>query len=197
MQLHQYVEGEWHCTRVTIRIGGRLLSSTTRRSTAGRHRLDDRASAQEHGRSSRPICNCRTDSSRKQIDVTPLIEEDARTGDRGIVMVDTEDPICAAASLFSMEDFLTVALTEPALFHRLLEKLARPSIRRTEQVSEAFPGASLADLRPRVRGRAVSASASIQGVRGAVHRADGAGPSKSTAALPAFTVTAGFGPSWT
>ena len=39
-----------------------------------------------------------------------------------------------------MEDFLTIALTEPALFHQLLDKLARPLYARTERVSEAFPG---------------------------------------------------------
>ena len=37
-------------------------------------------------------------------------------------MVDTEDPLCAAAQLFSMEDFTIIALTEQKLFHRLLEK---------------------------------------------------------------------------
>jgi uroporphyrinogen-III decarboxylase len=76
----------------------------------------------------------------EEIDVARLIEDDAKVGERGIVMVDTEDPICAAASLFRMEDFLTIALTEPALFHRLLEKLSCPLYARTERVAEAFPG---------------------------------------------------------
>jgi hypothetical protein len=55
-------------------------------------------------------------------------------------MVDTEDPVCAVASLLRMEDFLTAALTEPKLFHRLLEKLCRPLYARTAHVSEHFPG---------------------------------------------------------
>ena len=59
---------------------------------------------------------------------------------RGIVMVDTGDPICAAASLFSMEDYTVVALTEPALFHRLLETFAAPLQSQTEAVAKAFPG---------------------------------------------------------
>ena len=33
--------------------------------------------------------------------------------------------LCAAATLFSMEDYTIIALTEPGIFHRLLEKHAR------------------------------------------------------------------------
>jgi uroporphyrinogen-III decarboxylase len=72
--------------------------------------------------------------------LTRFVQAEARTGDRGIVMVDTDDPLCAAASLFSMEDFLTLALTEARLFHRLLEKLARPIYARTRCIAAAFPG---------------------------------------------------------
>jgi len=76
----------------------------------------------------------------EDIDVTHLIEEDKELGDSGIIMVDTEDPICAAASLFSMEDFTVIALTEQKLFHRLLEKLSVHIQARTEKTAEAFPG---------------------------------------------------------
>ena len=76
----------------------------------------------------------------EDIDVTHLIEEDQKLGDRGIIMVDTEDPICAAASLFSMEDFTVIALTQRKLFHRLLEKLSVHIQARNEKVAEAFPG---------------------------------------------------------
>ena len=55
-------------------------------------------------------------------------------------MVDTEDPLCAAATLFSMQDYTIVAFTENRLFHQLLEKLARPLHRRTEHVAREFPG---------------------------------------------------------
>jgi uroporphyrinogen-III decarboxylase len=68
------------------------------------------------------------------------VEEEERLGDRGIVMVDTEDPICAAALLFAMEDFLVVAMTERKLFHRLLEKLSSHIYNRTETASAQFPG---------------------------------------------------------
>ncbi len=55
-------------------------------------------------------------------------------------MVDTEDPLCAAASLLSMEDYTILAFTKPALFHRLLEKMAHRIQQRTAEVSRRFPG---------------------------------------------------------
>jgi uroporphyrinogen decarboxylase-like protein len=74
------------------------------------------------------------------IDGTPLIEEEKRLGDRGIVMVDTEDPLCAAATLFGMGDFTIFAMTEKVLFHKLLKKCARYIYTRTETVARDFPG---------------------------------------------------------
>jgi hypothetical protein len=76
----------------------------------------------------------------ESVDVSPLEAEEARLGDKGIVMVDTEDPLCAAATLFNMEDYTIIALTESALFHQLLEKTARQIHKRTELVSRLFPG---------------------------------------------------------
>jgi uroporphyrinogen-III decarboxylase len=76
----------------------------------------------------------------ERIDIAPLEAEEAALGDRGIVMVDTEDPLCAAASLLSMENYTIIALTDPLLFHRLLEKMAERIHRRTEQVSRLLPG---------------------------------------------------------
>jgi hypothetical protein len=139
VQIHKYVENQWHCTRTTIRIGGRTLSSTTRRDPAV-----DTIWTTEHLLKNtddlKAYLQLPDAFFAEEIDVAKLVEEDAKIGERGIVMVDTEDPICAAASLLSMEDFLTVALTEPALFHRLLDKLSRSLYARTEYVSEAFPG---------------------------------------------------------
>ncbi len=139
VQVHKYVEDQWHCTRVAIRIGGRTLSSTTRRSPEV-----DTIWTTEHLLKNvddlKAYLELPEEFFAEEIDVARLIEDDTKVGGRGIIMVDTEDPICAAASLFRMEDYLTVALTEPVLFHRLLEKLARPLYARTEHVAEAFPG---------------------------------------------------------
>ena len=137
--VHQYMDGQWHCTRVTIEIGGRLLSKTIRRSPDV-----DTIWTTEHLLKNvddlKAYLGLPDEFFAEEIDVAGLVADDAKVGARGIVMVDTEDPICAAASLFRMEDFLTVALTEPVLFHRLLGKLSRPLYARTERVSEAFPG---------------------------------------------------------
>jgi len=73
-------------------------------------------------------------------DVSNLLEAERQVGDRGIVMVDTDDPICAAAMLFSLEDYLLLAFTEPVWFERLLAKLAPAYHARTEKVARAFPG---------------------------------------------------------
>jgi uroporphyrinogen-III decarboxylase len=133
------MEDEWRCTHMTIRIGGRTLSSMTRRSPAAdtvwttEHLLKGVDDVQAY-------LELPDEFLARQVNVETLLEEERTLGDRGIVMVDTEDPICAAASLFSMEDFLVVAMTERKLFHRLLEKLSRPLYARTEQVSQAFPG---------------------------------------------------------
>lgn len=76
----------------------------------------------------------------ERIDIRPLVAQEAVIGERGIVMVDTEDPLCAAASLMSMEDYTVLAFSDPALFHRLLEKMARRILPRTSEVSRLFPG---------------------------------------------------------
>ncbi len=76
----------------------------------------------------------------RRVDLAPLHAAEAALGDRGIVMVDTGDPICQAASLFSMADYTVMAMTEPRLFHRLLEKVAAPIWRETEDIAARFPG---------------------------------------------------------
>ncbi len=139
VQVQEHVEDRWHCTRMAMHIGGRSLSSTTRRDSSV-----DTVWTTEHWLKSlddlKAYLQLPDEFFAEQIDVAKLIEADRKVGERGIVMVDTEDPICAAASLFSMEDFLTLALTEPVWLHRLLEKLSLSLYARTERVSEAFPG---------------------------------------------------------
>ncbi|MBK8883807.1 MAG: hypothetical protein IPN67_15945 [Bacteroidales bacterium] len=76
----------------------------------------------------------------ENIDVEHLAEEEKKLGDRGIIMVDTEDPVCAVAALFTLEDFSVFAYTEQDLFHKLLEKHARFIQKRTEKVAREFPG---------------------------------------------------------
>jgi hypothetical protein len=73
-------------------------------------------------------------------DASGVLAAEAALGDSGIVMIDTADPICMAADLFSMGDYTVAAATEPALFHRLLERYARIFWPKTEAVAAALPG---------------------------------------------------------
>jgi len=76
----------------------------------------------------------------ENIDIDNLEEQEKKLGESGIVMVDTEDPICAVASLFNLEAFTIFAFTEQELCHKLLEKHARYIHKRTEKVAREFPG---------------------------------------------------------
>ncbi len=75
-----------------------------------------------------------------QTSIDNLLKAESEVGDAGIVMVDVADPICVAADLFSLENYTIIALTEPALFHQLLEKWARYIYPMVEQVAREFPG---------------------------------------------------------
>jgi len=125
--------------RVTLKIAGRTMTSLTRRSPD----LDTIWTLEHLLKSTddlKAYLELPDEVFAEKIDVADLIEEDEKLGDRGIVMVDTEDPICAAAYLFSMQDFTVIALTEQKLFHRLLEKLSRHIYTRTQATAEEFPG---------------------------------------------------------
>ncbi|HCO96293.1 MAG TPA: hypothetical protein DIU00_20530 [Phycisphaerales bacterium] len=125
--------------RVTLKVAGRTITSLTRRNPDF-----DTVWTLEHLLKStddlKAYLELPDEVFDEKIDIAGLIEEDRKLADRGIVMVDTEDPLCAAAYLFSMEDFTVVALTEQKLFHRLLEKLSHHIYARTRATAEAFAG---------------------------------------------------------
>jgi len=125
--------------RVTLNIAGRTMTSLTRRSPD----LDTIWKLEHLLKSPddlKAYLELPDEVFAEQIDLAALIEEDQKLADRGIIMVDTEDPICAAAYLLSMQDFTVVALTEQELFHRLIEKLSRHIYTRTKVTAEKFPG---------------------------------------------------------
>jgi len=74
------------------------------------------------------------------VDTSLVTNAEEALGDTGIVMIDTPDPLCLAASLFSMDEYMIIALTEQALFHQLLEKFAEGLLPKTEAISKALPG---------------------------------------------------------
>jgi len=134
-----WIEGGSQFTRTRLRVVGRTMTALARRdpqvSTVWQveHLLKDLADLKAY-------LDVPDHVFAFEPDAAPLAAAEDEVGDRGIVMVDTGDPLCAAASLFSMADYTVVAFTEGRLFHRLLEKLAGPIHQCTEQVAEAFPG---------------------------------------------------------
>ena len=131
-------EGGSMFTRTTINAFGRTLTSLTRRDADVQttweleHLLKDTEDLEAYLRLPEPTTG--------ELDTTPMLAEEKKLGESGIVSVETGDPICAAASLFSMENYTVIALTEQALFHRLLERFERMILPRCRKVAEKFPG---------------------------------------------------------
>ena len=73
-------------------------------------------------------------------DVSVVLETEEALGDTGIVMIDTPDPLCLAASLFDMGTFTILAWSKPDLFHELLARFAAYLHPFTEAVAKALPG---------------------------------------------------------
>jgi len=77
---------------------------------------------------------------RRAVDPSAVLEAESALGDAGIVMIDTADPLCLAASLFDMAEYTVVALTERKLFRELLDWFAEALLAETEVISAALPG---------------------------------------------------------
>lgn len=68
-----------------------------------------------------------------------ILEIQEKIGDRGIIMLDTIDPLGYVASLFSMEDFTVMAMTEADLFTKAVEKAFEFLAWQLEMVCKEFP----------------------------------------------------------
>lgn len=133
------LENDVRLTRVTVTINGREMSSLMKR----QKNVDTIWTVEHLIKSVQDIedyLQIPDEAFVENVNVEPLFEEERKLGNRGIVMVDTEDPLCAAATLMSMEDFTIIAMTEQSLFHRLLEKCSRYIYARTEKAAREFPG---------------------------------------------------------
>ena len=136
--VEEYVQDRYRFTRVTLKTGGRTMTSLSRRSPEA-DTVWTVEPLLKNTDDLKAYLKLPDETFIEELDIASVIEEDEKLADGGIVMVDTEDPICAAASLFSMEDFTVIALTERKLFHRLLEKLSRHLYARTEKTAREFP----------------------------------------------------------
>lgn len=136
---HTYEEGKSRFTKTTLTVGGRTMTGVSRRDQGVdtvwevEHLLKDTDDLAAY-------LQLPDEVFVRIGDAAPLEVEDTKVGDRGIVMVDTEDPLCAAAALFGMEDFVIIAMTEQEIFHRLLAKFAPHYLNLTQQISKAYPG---------------------------------------------------------
>jgi hypothetical protein len=74
------------------------------------------------------------------VDKDSVLKAEAELGDSGIVMMDTPDPLCLAASLFDLGTFTILALTEQKLFHRLLERFAEFLYPMIFKAAQELPG---------------------------------------------------------
>ena len=135
----EWEEGDDRFARLTYHVGERKLSSLTRR-----NKEFDTVWTIEHLLKNiddvKTFLQLPDEVFDEEIDVGPLFKQEADLGDRGILMVDSEDPLCAVATLFSMDEFTLFAFTEQELCHQLLEKHARYIHKRTEKVAREFPG---------------------------------------------------------
>ena len=122
-----------------VRLGDRVLTTRTRRDPdvntvwTEEHLLKDADDL-------RALLELPPPDPAGTVDVAPVLEAEAALGDTGIVMIDTPDPLYMAAKLFDMAEYTVIAMTEPALFHRLLERFAAVLMAKTEAVSRALPG---------------------------------------------------------
>lgn len=124
-------------TRTTLRIAGRTLTSSTRqdKNTQTVWTLEHFLKSVEDTKAYLQL----PEPTVGMADASHILEEERMLGDAGIVSIEFSDPICSAASLFSMEDYTIIALTEGQLFHQLLERFARVKFRQCEQAARTCP----------------------------------------------------------
>lgn len=134
-----HVENGSRYAEILINTGGRTLKQVTRRDPdvdtvwVIEHMLKDEDDVKAY-------LQLPDDVWAQDVDVAGFFEEEKRTGDAGIVMVEISDPLCIAAGLFSMDTYTIIAYSQPELFHKLLEKVSRLQMAIAEVVSAAFPG---------------------------------------------------------
>jgi hypothetical protein len=139
VQEHAWEENNSRLTRLTYHINGKTLTTLSRRDKE----LDTVWVVEpllKDTEDARLFLKLPDEIFAEVLNIDRLKEEEQKLGDSGIVMVDTEDPVCAVAGLFDMQTFPVFALTEQALCHELLEKYAAIIHKRTGTAAREFPG---------------------------------------------------------
>ena len=131
--------GESRYTTKRIRVGSRTLTSRTRQDRdvntvwTEEHLLKDCDDL-------RAFLEIPAAEAAGEVNVSRILSAEQKLGDSGIVMIDTPDPLCLAASLFDMAEYTVIAMTETELFQRLLARFAEKLLQKTEAVAKALPG---------------------------------------------------------
>lgn len=139
IQTETWEENNSQFTKTTIKIAGRELTSLSRRDQAVdtvwtlEHLLKDEEDAKAY-------LQLPDDINKWEVDITPVLKDEEYLGDRGVVLLNSADPLCMVAPLFSMEDYTVIALTEPDLFHSLLKQAANSLYPALEAMVKACPG---------------------------------------------------------
>ena len=138
-EVHTTVRNGSRVERTTVNLGARSLTTRTRRDQdvnttwTEEHLLKGPADLQAYLATPGPEFGGHPDP-------TSVLAAEAALGETGIVMIETPDPLCQAASLFEMGEFTVVAMTEPELFHQLVERFAVILHAQTEAIARALPG---------------------------------------------------------
>lgn len=126
-------------TSTEINIGGKILTKHTRRdkdiSTTWtlEHLCKTPADLKAY-------LELPEDEYKSSPDLSEILSTENKIGDRGIVYLNTPDPICVFAPLFEMSEFTIIAMTEKELVHKALRKFQREIIAKVKAVSEIMPG---------------------------------------------------------
>jgi hypothetical protein len=134
-----FMEGGSRVTRVTLRCRNRVLTQVKRRDPdvdtlwTLEHLFKDVEDVKAYLDLPLPQYS-------ETLNLSPILDAEKALGDSGIVLIDFGDPLCSAAGLFNMEDYLVIALTEKALFRRLLDRFAQILGPLVEKTAKALPG---------------------------------------------------------
>jgi len=127
------------CTVQSVRVGQRILTTRTRRDPDTNTVWTEEPLLKNTEDLAAFLTLPQRDSD-DPFQPDSILTAEEQLGDTGIVMLDTPDPLCLAASLFDMAEYTVIALTERTLFHRLLDRFAEALYSKTEIVASALPG---------------------------------------------------------
>jgi hypothetical protein len=69
-----------------------------------------------------------------EVDMTRFYEDQQKLGDRGVMMISVSDPICEAAALFEMGQFLVHAITETERIRYFLDAIHERQMHQLRQI---------------------------------------------------------------